>query len=319
MTEENRLAFVFISGRRPSDLHEDFSATFKASLPHNLWVLEKENAVDLIRLAEKYGSLRYTDAAVEHILKLTNGHPYLTQLFCQRLWEQAYIYGHTNSIPIVNVDDVQATIHQVVQLSDNALDWLWKGLQPAERIYAAALAQITTEDTQTSQIITEDQVVSVLSTYAERLRTLDIELAPQDLVKRQVIEQVQTDGQPDEHIKRKYRFAVELFRLWVKEKQSLQRVKDDLDRTDKQTNRILDVALGYYRQNNWELASRSFHDVLKRNPDHLRARLYLGETMLELGDIQRATKAFRYAQTLDREASRLPLARTLVLVLDTVV
>jgi hypothetical protein len=296
MREEPRMAFVFVSGRHPGDLRMDFSATLKGSLQRDLWILDQPSAIQLIRLGETNGTLHYTEAAIERILLLTNGHPYLTQLLCQRLWECAHTPPPVDT-PDIDVADIEAAIPLAIEAGENALEWLWKGLQPAERIYAAALAEIAVE---ANQPITEDQVVAVLSTYAARLRTREVELAPQDLVKRRVIE-LSSD--------RTYRFAVELFRLWVKEKQPLLRVKDELDRVDVFAEQLFNVAYGFFRQREWQRALESFQDVLQRNPRHFKAQLYLGETLLELESLPEAIEAFQKAQALDREEARLPLAR----------
>ena len=49
MGEETRPAFVFVVGRRAEDLSLDFTATFKASLVREIWVLDRESAEALVR------------------------------------------------------------------------------------------------------------------------------------------------------------------------------------------------------------------------------------------------------------------------------
>ncbi len=299
MNNEPRLAFVFVLGRHPADLRADFSATFKASLSFQLWVLDQLSAIQLIHLADRNDTLRYESSAVDRILQLTNRHPYLTQLFCQRLWE----YAHTTptiEIPHVSVKDVNAIILQVIETGSNALDWLWRGLQPAERIYAAALAEVSE-----NQFVTDKQVRALLSIFSARLPIREVELAPSDLVQRRVIE-VLDDRFASE---KTYRFAIELFRLWVKENQPLSRVKDDLDRVDEIADQLFNVAYSYYQKNEWQSAYDNFDKALQRNPRHFKATLYLGETWFELGHLSKAMEAFQKAYILDPQAARQPLAR----------
>lgn len=184
MTDFPRLAFVFVAGRNPEDLSLDFSATFKASLVKEIWVLDEESAQKLVRQAEANGTLRFTEGAVARILRLTHRHPYLTQLLCQRIWERAYA-SQPQTVPQVYDADVEAAIEDTLETGAAALTWLWDGLSSAERIYAAALAESSEENLP----ISEDKVIQVLSAHASRLRTREVELAPRDLVKRRVLEE----------------------------------------------------------------------------------------------------------------------------------
>ncbi len=294
MNEEPRLGFVFVAGRRPQDLSLDFSATFKASLSHELWVLDEESARTLILQAEENGTLHYTPAAIERILALASRHPYLTQLLCQRIWERAY-NGKPEGIPQIDAPEVDAAIPVALETGSQALEWLWDGLAPAERIFAA-LADIAEE----GQPISEDQVVQTLSAYAARLRTREVELAPRDLVQRRVIEQ---DGE------RAYRFAVEIFRLWVQKNRPLQTVKDELDRVDKTADHVFRAGEAFFHDRKWEEAVGYFERTLKENPLHFRAHLLMGESLLYLARTQEAVAALQKAYQLDRDEARLPLAR----------
>jgi hypothetical protein len=220
MTEDSRPAFVFVVGRQAEDLSLDFTATFKGSLMREIWALDRESAESLVRQAEANSTLRFTDRAVERILSLTSCHPYLTQLLCQRIWGRAYV-GNPTTLPQIDVPEVDAAVPDVLEVGEHALIWLWKGLSPTEKIYAAALAEAADREEKT---ISEDQVVQVLTTHAARLRKREVELAPRDLVKRRVLVEVSREGE--------YRFAVELFRHWVRQNKPLQSVKDELDQVN---------------------------------------------------------------------------------------
>jgi hypothetical protein len=203
MTEDPRPAFVFAVGRRAEDLSLDFTATFKASLVREIWVLDRESAEALVRQAEANGTLCFTDHAVARILSLTSCHPYLTQLLCQRVWERAYA-GNPTRPPLIDLPEVEAAVPDALEVGDQALVWVWDGLSSAEKIYAAALAEAADE----GETISEDSVIQVLAAHADRLHTREVELAPRDLVKRRVLEVAGERG---------YRFAVELFRRWVRQ------------------------------------------------------------------------------------------------------
>lgn len=298
MTADSRPAFVFVMGRRAEDLSVDFMAMFKSSLVHEMWVLLPEHAEALVRQAEVNGSLKFTEAAVTRILSLTSDHPYLTQLLCQRIWERAYA-ANPETPPVIDTQEVETATSDALESGEQALVWLWNGLSPAEKIYAAALAEVAEE----GQTIPEDRIIQVLTAHAARLRTREVELAPRDLVKRRVLEMA---GE------REYRFAVEMFRRWVRLNKPVRDVKDELDRIEPVADRLYEIGRDYFNRRQWDNAVRFFQDALTAYPRHFRARLYLGETLVEQGHVDEAVSELQQAYELDRDEARLPLARALV-------
>ncbi len=299
MVQEPRLAFVFAVGRRAEDLSVDFTAIFKGALSREIWVLDRESATSLILQAQTNGTLSYTDQAVDRTLGLTKGHPYMTQLLCQRIWERAHAEDPV-APPQIDVPDVEAAIPDVLEAGRSALHWLWRGLTPAERIYAAALAEAAGAE---DEAISDDQVVQVLTKHAARLRSREVELAPRDLVRRRVLELSK---------EKEYRFAVELFRLWVRRYQPLRDVKEELDQAYPLAEEIFSLGLRIFHQGEWEVAARYFKEALEKNSHHFRARLYLGEAFLKLNRIDEAVGELKQAYELDQDETRLPLARALV-------
>jgi hypothetical protein len=177
-------------------------------------------------------------------LQLTHCHPYLTQLLCQRIWERAYA-AKPELPPQIYEADVEAAAPDALAMGRAALDWLWDGLSAAERIYASALAETAEEN----QPISEDRVIQTLSEHASRLRTREVELAPRDLVKRRILEE---DGE------RRYRFAIELLRRWVRQNQPLKQVKEGLDKEDRTADLAFSTGESFFKKKKWEAARRSF-------------------------------------------------------------
>jgi len=299
MTEDVRPAFVFAVGRQTEDLSLDFAATFKTYLRRDIRVLDKKSAELVARQAEANGTLRFSDRAVERILSLTNDHPYLTQLLCQRIWERAYV-GNSTEPPQIDVPEVEVAIPDALEAGRQAFIWLWEGLSPAEKIYASALAEATDKE---NESIPEDRVIQVLTAHAARLRTREVELAPRDLVKRWVLEGSAEQG---------YRFAVEMIRQWVRRHKPLQDVKDELDRLDPLAEQFFALGQQVLRRDQLEEAISHFQSALGANPHHLNARLGLGEALLRLNRVDEAVAEFEQAYGMDEVAARLPLARSLV-------
>ena len=302
MTKDSRPVFVFVVGRRVDDLALDFTAAFKASLVREVWVLGRESAEAMVRQAEapdQNGTLRFTDRAVARVLSLTSGHPYLTQLLCQQVWERAYA-GNPTAPPQVDVPEVEAAVPSALEMGDQALAWLWNGLSLAEKVYAAGLAGAVGE----GETITEDRGVQLLTDHAARLRTREVELmAPRDLVRRRVLD---LTGE-QEHC-----FAVELFRRWICQSRPLRDVKDELDRVDPLAEELFGLGQEFFRRNQLKAAARYFRDALAANPHHFHARFRLGETLLQLAQTDKAVAELERAYELDREEARSLLTRALV-------
>lgn len=299
MNKDTRSVYVFAIGRQAEELSFDFTATFKGAVDKEIWVLDRPSAEALIRQAEDNGTLSYSNAAIERILSLTNGHPFFTQLLCKSIWDRAYARKPTRA-PKIEIADVNAAINDAISAGEHALIWLWGGLNPAQKIYAASLAEAAGED---AKLITEDQVVQVLANHARRIRTLEVEMAPKYLVKQRVLEEVND---------REYRFAIELFLRWIQQKKTLREVKKELDRANPLADQLFEVGHQRYQNNAWEDAIRYFIDALRADSRHVQAKIHLGDAYLQLSRLDEAVIELEQAYELDPSEARLPLARALI-------
>jgi len=116
---------------------------------------------------------------------------------------------------------------------------------------------------------------------------------------------------------REYRFAIELFRRWVRLNKPVRDVKDELDRIEPVADRLYAIGRDYFNRRQWDNAVRFFRDALTAYPRHFRARLYLGETLMEQSHVDEAIGELQQAYELDRDEARLPLARALVVQAET--
>lgn len=298
MTTEERLGFVFVVGRRMDELSVEFLSTFKAALARQVSVLTPDEANALILQAEKADTLRFDETAVTRILDLTRGHPYLTQLTCQILFDHGYDLATDDNIPHVTVDDVEAVIPKVLDAGGNAFQWIWDGLPPAERIIFSAIASQATEGT----VFTEDDITAVLQEAGIRILMKELNLAPQTLVNWQMLEQV--DGG--------YRFYVEFMRRWVAANQPLNQVKDELDRINPLADSLYQTAQGFYQQENNQQAIAQLQQALKINPNHLKAHLLLGTILRDENRLREAVTEFEEVYQLDEREGRFELLRTLL-------
>ncbi len=297
MESEPRLAYVFVVGRKAEDLSIDVKATFKATRYQRISMLDDESARQLVGLAERNGSLRFTPVAVDCLLGLTACHPYLTQLMCQLLFDRAYATPPPDT-PTVDVADINAAVPKALEAGENVFEWIWDGLPPAERVISSAIAGATAE----KALITEDELTGILQHHGIRILIRELELAPKTLIEWEMLRR--TAGG--------YGFFTELMRRWVAERKPLPKVKDELDRVNPIADQQYRLGHTYYRLGNLQEAIAPLQAALQVNPNHLKARLLLGETLTEQGAVEEAVRQLEEAYRRDEDAARYPLVRALL-------
>lgn len=199
LTLNARLQFIFVIGRRPEDLSSLTLSVFKGVKAERISLLSAQDTTALVHLAERNGSLQWTEDAVSQVYTLAGGHPFLTQQICQEIWEAAYD-DEPEAIPAISATDVDSAVPATLNTATNALEWLWDGLKPAERIVAAALAETGPRTITQEELETRLQVSGVCILVGELLN------APKVLQQWDLIEPAGDANQPG------YRFRVELLR-----------------------------------------------------------------------------------------------------------
>jgi len=270
METEPRLAFVIVVGRKAEDLSIDVKATFKAARYQRISLLDDDNARQLVGLAERQGSLCFTAPAVDRLLNLTARHPYLTQLMCQLLFDRAYAAFPTDT-PTVNVTDVDAVIPKGLEVGENVFEWIWDGLPPAERVIFSAIAGATAD----KALITEDELTTILQHHGIRILIRELELAPKTLIDWEMLRRAEGG----------YSSFIELMRRWVAERKPFPKVKDELDHVNPIADQQYQLGHTYYRLGKLAEAITPLQAALQANPNHLKARLLLGDALPGTGEL----------------------------------
>jgi WD40 repeat protein/tetratricopeptide (TPR) repeat protein len=300
MTREPRLGFVVVVGRKSGELSTDFKSTFKAARYVRVSVLDDFDARELILTAQRDGSLRYGDRAIERILSLTAGHPYFTQLMCQLVFERAYsMHDAQAGAPAVTVEGVDATVPQALEAGENIFEWIWDGLPPAERVIFSAIASNTAE----GAVVTEERLLATLQDSGVRILVRELELAPRTLIEWGMLKEV-SGG---------YAFFIELMRRWVATRKPMNKVKDELDRINPLADTLFQGANGYYRRGDYDDAIPQLRQALSVNPNHLKARLLLGEVYREQGKLDDMVRELAEAYRIDPDAGRVVYENALLL------
>jgi hypothetical protein len=103
--DPKRLNIVFTIGQSINDF-KTAQLLFDGIDNYRVSLLNQKDTEELIRLSEQNESLYWSKAAIQQVWQLTNGHPYLTQLFCSLIWDH-YWYQHPKVVPTVTVNDVE--------------------------------------------------------------------------------------------------------------------------------------------------------------------------------------------------------------------
>ncbi|MCC7469943.1 MAG: tetratricopeptide repeat protein, partial [Bacteroidetes bacterium] len=270
--DRRRLKFIFTLGRNLGDLSQVASSLFKGIPNKRVSLLSKEEAFDLVRFSEKQNDLAWDDAAVQKIWELTNGHPFLTQALCWEIWQRKYD-SSPKTIARVESTDVDTAIDPTLEKSRNALDWLWQGLGPAEKVVAAALAQID------KKVVTQEDIENILNESGVVIIIRELsEEAPKRLEEWDLIEPVEGG----------YRFRVELLRLWIAEHYPLNTVQQELDEVQPVAESLYQAARSLFNANKFDNAASHLIDAIGYNPNHRGASEMLAEIYIKRDELDKA-------------------------------
>jgi len=295
MEEERQLQFVFVVGRKAEELSTDALAVFRAARYERVSVLTREDAIALITQAEKTDSLHLAQEAIERIYDLTNGHPFLTQLLCHNIFNQAWV-SDPQTVPTISMEDVENAVSRALEQGMNQLEWIWGGLPPAEKVVMAAIAGAG------DRVISKDDLLKILQQHGIRILSQQLELAPETLVKWELLKGVEGG----------YRFFIELIRRWIANTKPLPKVKDELDRIDPLADLHFRTGERYHQMHQYRAATVQLRQALNLNPNHFKARLLLGEALREEGAFAKAVEELEKAFRQDEDGARYRLLQALL-------
>jgi hypothetical protein len=139
IANDDRMDIIFALDAEDEHRLETFSPLSDPLLHKRLSLMEDEAAEELIRRpSSPYYAVQ--DEAVEGILAMTGGHPYLMHVMCGLLWERAM--GRPQPSPIT-LDDVSGVLRQATDEADPVLRLTWSRSTPNERQALSALTSLT--------------------------------------------------------------------------------------------------------------------------------------------------------------------------------
>ncbi len=303
IAHEPRLACIFVIGRRVDELPVHYRALFKQAVFRRLSVLQRHEAVELI-VRPAAGALDYSPQAIDAILDLTAGHPYLTQLVCHVIFKRLAGAGRA----AVAADEVAACLDEAMEIGTGGLDWFWEGLPRAERIMLSALAEaLHSRQPGSGQVggaagsngkshpaASEEELLHALNRYRVRLLGVELTSARRRLIEWEIVAR---DGDG-------YRFAVDLVRRWITREHPLDRAQHDIDLISQRATRYFSNARDAHLAGDLTLAIEDYRRALAANPQHFGARLGLAQSLQESNDLAAAIAEFEKAYQIDPSSAR---------------
>ncbi len=299
LAHEPRLACIFVVGRRLDELPVHYRSLFKQAVFRRLSVLPRYEAVELIA-RPTIGALDFAPEAIEAILDLTAGHPYLTQLVCHVVFKRLTAAAGRTVTP----NDVSACLDEAMEIGAGGLDWFWEGLPRAERLMISALAETLRANPaganragasgRSQPIASEEELLQTLSRHRVRLLGVELTSARQRLLEWEILAR---DGDG-------YRFVIDLVRRWIAREHPLERAQQDIDLISQRATRYFNNARDAHLAGDLALAIEDYRRALAANPHHFSARLGLAQSLQESSDLPAAIAEYDKAFQIDPASAR---------------
>jgi tetratricopeptide (TPR) repeat protein len=297
MEEEPRLGFVITSTRHMADLAPEVRVILRGAREKTLGLLAESSARSLAALAQAQGTLAFAEGALERVLALGSGHPYVLLLLCHHLFEDAWADADA-VIPIVDEAAVARAAAKALSTGEALFEELLSELSPAERVVLSAIAAATPE----GGAVTPEALHGLLQRHGIRVLLRELELAPEALLGRDLLTRCG----------RGLRLTVELSRQYLAERWPGRRVRAELREVVPAAHALYLSAERQRAQGALAEAQEALIKALRQNPNHLDARLLLSQVLFDQGRLEEARRELEEAARYDEEAARYPLIRVLL-------
>ncbi len=209
MQHYERLNFLFSLGSGLEEMEKQYALLFNVALYKRISFLERDAAVALITepVMEYY---EVAPAAVEHILDITSGHPYYTQLICHSVFNHWLGSGAR----LIGVEDIDDTLDEVVERGLAVLKYVWEESTPAEKAVLAGMAAAMGD---AKGAATLDEVMAAWSALDVTIPRGEAVKAVRSLTARDVI--TGDDA---------YEFRVDLLHNWLLKYERLDWVREEI-------------------------------------------------------------------------------------------
>jgi hypothetical protein len=209
-----RLSYVF-TGSRDLEHSISWNALLSKTVCREISFLARKDAQALIR-APVQNKVCYNPGTVGDLLRLTNGHPFYTQVFCQSLIELL------NDIQsnVVRRKEVQETLKRIIENPPPQLFYHWTTFSDAEKVILSALATSLKES---NQYLSAERVGKMVRSLPKKFQqSLDLptmRMHFENLRQKSILDRDQT----------RYRFTMDLIRHWIQSEHNVWKVLGEID------------------------------------------------------------------------------------------
>lgn len=201
------IAFVFTGSHRVSlDRNEFLPHLFSACEFHEVTFLERGDAEDLVRDPAREW-LTYETEAIEYIWEMAAGHPFFTQLICQKVFQALTGSGTT----VCRREDIASACREIIGNPPLHLAYVWQSEMDVKgKLVASALGEVTC-DGHPHAVVTQidEQLASVGISMARGA----IEASLDDLLRARLVHRDVPNG--------RVRYSMGILRDWVLNEHSL--------------------------------------------------------------------------------------------------
>lgn len=209
MQHHERLNFLFSLGSGLEEMEKEYSFLFSVGLYKKISFLSPDAARSLITQPVR-DHYQIEPLAIERILQITAGHPYYTQLLCHSLFN---LWQRQTAMRI-QAEDVDGILDEVVERGLAVLKHVWEESTSGEKAIIAGVAAAMGEY---NRRVSLHDIHRAWARHDVRLPEGEKAKAIKSLIARDLI-----TGQ------NKYVFTVDLQRLWVREYERLEWVKEEI-------------------------------------------------------------------------------------------
>ncbi|MCB8945969.1 MAG: hypothetical protein H6658_19660 [Ardenticatenaceae bacterium] len=296
LTGDSPPALIYTSSYAPQQLPSKLKSVVRAMSVQGVGPLTGAEAEAL--LAGGGERIELTEAAVERIMAWCGGHPYCLQLVGQALWQRGDEPG------VVEPGVVAEVVEGLAASGEGPLALLWEGLDVAEQLYTAVLAQ----QSQPLAALESKAVAEVIQAQAFRLRPHKVDWSVDDLVARGLLQGVEDEA---------YGLVPPLFHAWVRQFKPVGLVKAHLDHLlNPEIDGVFEEGQALMAQAQPEAAAVLFRQVVSKVPYHVGAQVALGASLLAVGSVETAVKHLERAYKLDVAEAQKPLGEALVVLAE---
>ena len=297
-----RLFLIPVVGRQVNELDKLLSL-FREAPYEKIGLLKREGAEQLITQPAK-DNLEYDSDAIQAILELSSGHPYITPAICSEVFDQAQSEGNRKVTRAV----VESIVEEAISIAEGGLAWFREGLPIPERVVFSAVAEAQKIAARNGDLVVGEPL-TLLKEYG-MVETDALIQAVKGLVAWDFIDEVENTELSQAKVP-SYKVTVELVRRWLVKRYPLRREIWELDNFSSEANQIYEVA-SELRQNpaRRRNALTLYEQVLAVNPNHFKALFEMAEGYLEVEDFGKAVEFYERAYRVDPIRSEDGLVRS---------